>query len=51
MRNDTIPEDALLMNDNNQQSVLGVKNEKLTLYLEIKSPLSLNISQKSPIHF
>ena len=49
MTHDTIPEDALLMNDNNQQSVLGVINEKQTLYLEIKSVLyPLIYPQKAP---
>lgn len=37
MRIDTIPEGALLMYDNNQQSALGVKNCKVNIYVVIKT--------------
>jgi hypothetical protein len=42
MRIDTIPEGALLMYDNNQQSALGVKNCKVNMELR-QYALSTNI--------
>jgi hypothetical protein len=35
VRIDTIPEGALLMYDNNQQSALGVKNCKVNIYQKL----------------